>query len=79
MWGWEVVNLTIFEYFPDIGLRSFICLTIVITFFAAMGRNSNYYLDNFQFNKTTLALFALLFGIGFIRIGGVTEFLYFAF
>ena len=79
MWGWEGVNLTIYDYFPDIGLSLFICLASITIFSASVGRNSNYHLDNFQFNKTTLAFFALLFGIGFINIGSHTEFLYFAF
>jgi alginate O-acetyltransferase complex protein AlgI len=79
MWGWEGINLTIYEYFPDVGVPLFVFLAIITTFLAAVGRNSNYYLDNFQFNKTTLALFALLFGIGFVNIGSHTEFLYFAF
>jgi alginate O-acetyltransferase complex protein AlgI len=79
MGGWEGVNLTIYEYFPSIGVQLFIFLVVVTIFLAAIGRNSNYYLDHFQFNKTTLALFALFFGIGFINIGSHTEFLYFAF
>ena len=79
MGGWDGVNLAIYEYFPNIGVQLFILLVVVTIFLAAIGRNSNYYLDHFQFNKTTLALFALFFGIGFINIGSHTEFLYFAF
>ena len=79
MWGWEGINLEYFEYFPDVGLLSFIFLVLITTFLAAAGRNSSYYLDHFQYNKTTLLLFAFFFGIGFIKIGGASEFLYFAF
>ena len=79
MWGWEGVNLEAFEYFPDVGLLGFVIIASAVILLSARGRNSNYYLDNFQFNKTALALFALFFGIGFIRIGSATEFLYFAF
>jgi alginate O-acetyltransferase complex protein AlgI len=79
MWGWEGINLEAFEYFPDVGLLGFVIIASAVILLSARGRNSNYYLDNFQFNKTALALFALFFGIGFIRIGSATEFLYFAF
>lgn len=79
MWGWEGINLTVYEFFPHIGLGAFIVLAAITTFLSAIGRNSNYYLDHFQFNKTTLAIFALLFGIGFSNLGSDSEFLYFAF
>jgi D-alanyl-lipoteichoic acid acyltransferase DltB (MBOAT superfamily) len=79
MWGWEGVNLTIYDYFPDIGLPLFFCLASVTILSAAVGKNSNYHLDYFQFNKTSLALFTLFFGVGFVNIGSHTEFLYFAF
>jgi alginate O-acetyltransferase complex protein AlgI len=79
MWGLEGINLKVYEFFPDIGLEVFICLAALTTVLAAVGRNSNYYLDRFQFNKAMFAFFVLLFGIGFVNIGSDTEFLYFAF
>jgi alginate O-acetyltransferase complex protein AlgI len=79
MWGFEGINFSIYEYFPDIGLQWFVCLVVATTLLSTIGRNSSSYLDNFQFNKTTLLLFALIFGIGFANIGSQTEFLYFAF
>ena len=79
MWGFDGVNFMIYEYFPDIGLQYFAFLVVATILFSAVGRNSNSHLDSFQFNKATLTLFALLFGIGFANIGSQTEFLYFAF
>ena len=79
MWGGSGFNLTVFEFFPNIHPGLYCCLVILTLIFAAVGKSSNYYMNNFQFNKKMLAFFVILFGVGIINIESNMEFLYFAF
>ncbi|QPJ64070.1 MAG: MBOAT family protein [Candidatus Nitrohelix vancouverensis] len=79
MFGFNGIDFSHFEYFPEIGVAVYGVLLLSIFYTVTLTKNSNSFYENFSYTPKMLLIFFALFSISYINISQTSEFLYFRF